>query len=132
VHGTREFPCEIAPGIAPTTLARQIDSYIAGLPEEYSIYESAPRGGYRIKQEMHRCYSFLSPLIYYNGDIAVCCHDAPGESTFGNLLAEDFATVVARLPARQVYRKELRICAGCVLSRHGVTYRDLPLGPHVH
>ena len=130
IHGLEEFPREIAPTVAPATLERQIATWIERLPPAYSIYERDRQGRYRIKQEMHRCHSFLSPLIYFSGDVAVCCHDALGESTFGNLLAEDFATVIRRLPARRVYHKALRICAMCVLSRHGVTHREIVFDGH--
>lgn len=132
IHGIKEFPPEIAPLVAPATLARQIATWIERLPTGYSIYERDRRDGYRIKQEMHHCYSFLSPLIYFNGDMAVCCHDALGESTFGNLLTGEFASVIGRLPARRVYHKGLRICEGCVLSRHGVNYREVRFGDHAH
>lgn len=100
------------------------DKYLPDL--EYSIYKKQG-DKYVLKKEMKKCYSFLSPLIYYNGDVSVCCHDGEGYSIFGNLLREDFQTIVSRMPVRDIYYKRLSICQDCDLSWMGINYKEVKI-----
>lgn len=94
--------------------------------EEYSMYV---RSGDKhvIKEELSKCFSFLSPIIYYNGGVGVCCHDSEGSAVFGDLLKEDFGAVMSRMPAVDVYHKRLPICASCELSGVGSNWKEIKL-----
>lgn len=97
------------------------------LPDnEYTLYRY-DGARYVLSKPMKRCYSFLSPVIYYNGDVSVCCHDGEGYCVFGNLIRESFAEVMKRQSVRDVYYKKLDICQDCDLSWSGVNYKEIKL-----
>jgi MoaA/NifB/PqqE/SkfB family radical SAM enzyme len=95
-------------------------------PSKYSLYKKTKKG-FLVKQEMKKCFSFVSPLIYYNGDVSVCCHDGEGYAIFGNIIKEDFHSVMKKMPVKEVYNKKLDICRDCDLSWMGVNYKTVKL-----
>ncbi len=111
-------------GMEPGKFGEMRDKYVPD--PAHSEYEEKD-GRYVIREEMRKCYSFLSPLIFYNGDVGVCCHDAEGSSVFGNLLREEFAAVMTKMPAGDVYHKRLPICEYCDLSWLGANWKEIKL-----
>lgn len=93
------------------------DRYLA--KDEHSLYKKTA-GAYTVKNEVKKCFSFISPAIFFNGDVSVCCHDGEGAAVFGNLLKEDFVAVLKKMPAAKVYDKKLDICRFCDLSWMGM------------
>jgi len=130
----------IPPLTCPAPLLRKLYTYYATLSDEemgsfaeryftedeYSLYRKTA-GAYAVKKEMKKCFSFISPVIYYNGDVSVCCHDGEGAAVFGNILKEDFTSVMKKMPAADVYDKKLEICRDCDLSWMGVNFQTLKL-----
>ncbi len=111
-------------GLSLQELASFKDKY---LPDpEYTLYRKTGKR-YLLRKPMKRCYSFLSPVIYYNGDVSVCCHDGEGYCVFGNLVNESFAAVMQRQAVRDIYYKKLEICQDCDLSWSGVNYKEIKL-----
>ena len=100
------------------------ERYVA--PEEYSLYKKT-RNTYLVKEEVKKCFSFISPLVYYNGDMSVCCHDYEGSTIFGNILKENFKTLLKKMPAKAVYNKTLNLCKDCDLSWLGSNYKTIKL-----
>jgi MoaA/NifB/PqqE/SkfB family radical SAM enzyme len=88
------------------------------------LYEKR-KSNYRIIGEMRHCSSFLTPMVYYNGDVSICCFDGEGAYTFGNLLKEDFETVASRMPAKAVFGRKLPLCRSCVISRKGMNLAEI-------
>ena len=101
---------------------KQVGEYAA--EEPYGLY--VRKGStYRISGELRHCSSFLTPMIYYNGDVSVCCFDGEGAHVFGNLLKEDFETVASRIPAKAIFGRKLPLCKSCVLSQKGMNYAEI-------
>jgi len=107
-----------------------IDEYMT--VEPYGLYRinnnrrsSTPSpSDMKIIQEMRHCSSFLTPMIYFNGDVSVCCVDGEGSHVFGNLLRDDFKTVMSAVPAKTVFNRKLPLCKSCVLSAKGMNYAE--------
>jgi len=110
--------------LQPEDFNRLAEKYIPA--EEYSMY-TRKGSRYVVRQELKKCYTFLCPLIYFNGDVGACCHDSEGASVFGNLLKEDFKTVMSRMPAKDIYFKKLPICDSCELSGVGGNWKEIKL-----
>lgn len=98
---------------------RWIDEFLPDPP--YSLYDKIGTD-YIISQEVPHCGSFLTPIIYFNGDVSVCCFDGEGQHVFGNLLNEDFETIMKQMPAKQVYKRSLELCSSCIISQKGMNF----------
>ena len=100
------------------------DKYLA--PEQYAFYETH-KGSLRIRQEQNRCYSFIMPLVLFNGDTTVCSHDGDGAIVFGNLLKDSFDTVISKMPALRVWLRNLSICKSCAMSNLDLNYEEIDM-----
>jgi hypothetical protein len=110
--------------IDPKERKSWVDEFLAEPP--YSMYDLID-GQYHVSQEMPHCSSFLTPLVYANGDVSVCCFDGEGQHAFGNLLSEDFKSVMSKMPAKKVYSRKLPLCSSCILSQKGMNYTTFDL-----
>ncbi|HEX2955589.1 MAG TPA: SPASM domain-containing protein [Chitinispirillaceae bacterium] len=68
---------------------------------------------------------FSSILVIDNGDGSVCCFDGEGQHVFGNLINEDFKTVMKRMPAKRVYKRSLELCSSCINSQKGMNFEEI-------
>jgi MoaA/NifB/PqqE/SkfB family radical SAM enzyme len=98
-----------------------IDEYMT--VEPYGLYREKNKK-IKIVQEARHCSSFLTPIIYFNGDVSVCCFDGEGSYVFGNLLKEDFESIASKIPAKTIFNRKLPLCRSCVISSKGMNYAE--------
>jgi MoaA/NifB/PqqE/SkfB family radical SAM enzyme len=70
---------------------------------------------YKYKNARHFC-SFFNPMIFWNGDLGVCCNDPDGVLTYGNVLNEGFEKAYSRLPRKKICHMKFGICKTCFKS----------------
>ncbi len=124
ISGMNEYNDTLKKKVSEEHVNTTIQRYMQGLPEQYSMYYKR-NGKWHIRDEAKKCLSFLVPLIYFNGDMSVCCHDPMGEEVFGNLLKDGWAGAIAKLPATKVYNKQFRICQGCTITNEGTNEQEI-------
>jgi hypothetical protein len=124
MKGLNEYNDTLKKKVTNEHVDSTIKRYVEGLPEKYSMYYKK-NGKWHIRDEARKCLSFLSPLIYYNGDMSVCCHDPMGEEVFANLMKDGWLGAIAKLPATRVYNKQFRICNGCTITNEGTNTQEI-------
>jgi MoaA/NifB/PqqE/SkfB family radical SAM enzyme len=124
MKGLNEYNDTLKKKVTTEHVDNTIKRYVENLPKEYSMYYKK-NGQWHIRDEAKKCLSFLSPLIYYNGDMSVCCHDPMAEEVFANLLQDGWERAVDKLPATKVYNKQFRICNGCTITNEGVNTQEI-------
>ncbi|MCD6311272.1 MAG: radical SAM protein [Elusimicrobia bacterium] len=94
--------------------------------DEYSQYE-VRNGKYFVKKENKKCSAFTAPVIFWNGDVTICCFDDEGDFVYGNILEENFDDIVKKMPVKNIYNRELPICKYCTISSLGIDYDIIKL-----
>src|SRR5205823_3190646 len=124
MKGLNEYNDTLKKKVTSTHIDETIRRNVDGLPQEYTMHYQKD-GKWHIRDEAKKCLIFLSPLIYYNGDMSVCCHDPMGEEVFANLMKDGWARAIQKLPATKVYNKQFRICNGCTITNEGTNEQEI-------
>jgi len=69
------------------------------------------------------CPAVFSSLIYYNGDVSICCYDYDGIHKLGNVFEEDFKTIWKSKKykniRKMIIKKDLTLCKKCTMGIGG-------------
>lgn len=88
--------------------------YLFDNDNKYNVYVKND-GKYHYKNARKFC-SFYNPMIYWNGDLSVCCNDAEGILTYGNVLKEGFDKAYKRVPRKNICHMKFGLCDTCFKS----------------
>ena len=90
-----------------------IDTFIPSLDK--SMYDVVD-GNAKVKYTTGYCRAFFSPVILFNGDLVLCCMDYEGKTKYANLIKEDFAEVLNKIPVKKIFFRLFGICKNCEIT----------------
>ena len=93
------------------------EEYSEWVPEQHELSRYKENSSNIKAASPKNCFAIISPTIFWNGDVTICCHDFEGEFVFGNIFKTPFtelwnSTRYFEL-RNKVLSRSLKICKGC-------------------